>query len=43
MVDMSLPALDKLHAQGMNLFGPPSADTLFNPKVLDAIDAVLAM
>lgn len=42
-IDTIIPLLKKLRAQGMNLLGPLPADTAFNPKVLDQIDAVLAM
>lgn len=37
------PALAALRQQGMELLGPLPADTAFNPKVLDACDAVFAM
>ena len=42
-IDTIIPALDSLRAQGMDLLGPLPADTAFNPKVLDEVDAVLAM
>jgi 4-hydroxythreonine-4-phosphate dehydrogenase len=37
------PALDALRSQGMQLIGPLPADTAFTPRVLDTVDAVLAM
>lgn len=37
------PVLDSLRSQGMELKGPLPADTLFQPEVLLAADAVLAM
>jgi len=37
------PTLDNLRRQGLNLQGPLPADTAFNPKVLEACDAVFAM
>ena len=42
-IDTIIPVLDQCRAQGMNLTGPLPADTLFNPKLLDTADAVLAM
>lgn len=42
-IDTIIPALDRLRAQGMNLLGPLPADTAFNPKVLEQVDAVFAM
>ena len=42
-IDTSIPVLDEMRAQGMNLSGPLPADTLFQPKYLDHADAVLAM
>ncbi|MCW2476054.1 4-hydroxythreonine-4-phosphate dehydrogenase PdxA [Candidatus Symbiopectobacterium sp. NZEC151] len=42
-LDIIIPALDELRAQGMNLVGPLPADTLFQPKYLKEADAVLAM
>lgn len=37
------PALDKLRAQGHNVIGPASADTLFHEQARGSYDAVLAM
>ena len=42
-LDTIIPALDRLRAQGMQLLGPLPADTAFNPKVLEQVDAVFAM
>lgn len=37
------PTLERLRVEGVHLFGPLPADTLFTPKYLDHADAVLAM
>ena len=42
-IDTIIPALEQLSAQGMQIQGPLPADTAFNPKVLDEVDAVFAM
>lgn len=42
-LDIMIPVLDALRAEGMQLIGPLPADTLFNPPVLAQGDAVLAM
>ncbi len=42
-IDTIIPTLEKLRNQGMHLLGPLPADTAFTPKVLDQVDAVLAM
>jgi len=42
-IDTVIPVLERLRATGMDLLGPLPADTAFNPKVLDACDAVFAM
>ncbi len=42
-LDTIIPVLEQLRGEGMQLQGPLPADTAFNPKVLDACDAVLAM
>ena len=42
-LDVIIPALQRLRAEGMQLIGPLPADTLFTPKHLDNCDAVLAM
>ena len=42
-IDIIIPALQGLRAGGMDLVGPLPADTAFNRKVLDTVDAVFAM
>ncbi|WP_086955249.1 4-hydroxythreonine-4-phosphate dehydrogenase PdxA [Xenorhabdus innexi] len=42
-IDVIIPALDSLRAEGIWLEGPLAADTLFQPKYLDHADAVLSM
>ena len=42
-IDVIIPALDALRAQGMRLRGPLPADTAFLPAMLAECDAVLAM
>lgn len=42
-IDVIIPVLERLRAEGMNLIGPLPADTLFTPRVLPKGDAVLAM
>ncbi|MBE9538286.1 MAG: 4-hydroxythreonine-4-phosphate dehydrogenase PdxA [Proteobacteria bacterium] len=42
-IDTIIPALERLRAKSMDLLGPLPADTAFNPKVLEQVDAVLAM
>lgn len=42
-LDVIIPALNELRAEGMDLIGPLPADTLFQPKYLDNADVVLAM
>lgn len=42
-IDVIIPVIEQLQAAGMDLTGPLPADTAFNPKVLDACDAVFAM
>lgn len=42
-IDTIIPTLEKLRTKGMDLLGPLPADTAFNPKVLEQVDAVLAM
>jgi len=37
------PALERLRQEGMILSGPLPADTAFTPRVLETVDAVLAM
>ena len=42
-IDIIIPVLDKLRAEGMNLVGPLPADTLFNPVRQKDYDCILAM
>ena len=42
-LDVIVPVLEKLRAEGMNLVGPLPADTLFTKNVLAGADAQLAM
>ncbi|MEC9481714.1 MAG: 4-hydroxythreonine-4-phosphate dehydrogenase PdxA, partial [Halomonas sp.] len=42
-IDVIVPALDRLRVEGLRLDGPLPADTLFTPRHLDGVDAVLAM
>lgn len=42
-LDVIIPVLNLLRAEGMQLIGPLPADTLFNPDRLADCDAVLAM
>ncbi|MCL4137483.1 UNVERIFIED_CONTAM: hypothetical protein GTU68_054648 [Idotea baltica] len=42
-LDVIIPCLEKLRAQGLNLTGPLPADTLFTQHHLNGADAVLAM
>jgi 4-hydroxythreonine-4-phosphate dehydrogenase len=42
-IDVMLPALQKLRAEGMQLVGPLPADTMFSKKNLAEADAFLAM
>jgi 4-hydroxythreonine-4-phosphate dehydrogenase len=42
-IDIIIPALDALRAEGMNLLGPLPADTAFVPAQRERYDAVLAM
>lgn len=42
-IDVIEPTLEMLRKDGLNLVGPLPADTLFQPKLLDQADAVLAM
>jgi 4-hydroxythreonine-4-phosphate dehydrogenase len=42
-VEIIEPVLEELRSQGMQLFGPLPADTLFTPRFLRDADAVLAM
>ena len=42
-IDVIIPVLERMRAQGMQLTGPLPADTLFNPERLRNFDCVLAM
>jgi 4-hydroxythreonine-4-phosphate dehydrogenase len=42
-IEVIIPVLDKLRAEGMQLSGPHPADTMFTPPMLARGDAVLAM
>lgn len=42
-IEVIEPVLEELRSQGMTLYGPLPADTLFTPRYLDKADAVLAM
>lgn len=42
-IDVIVPALERLRAEGMRLIGPLPADTAFLPAKLSGFDAVLAM
>lgn len=42
-IDIMIPVLDRLRAQGMNVSPPLPADTLFTPQRLAQCDCVLAM
>jgi 4-hydroxythreonine-4-phosphate dehydrogenase len=42
-IDIIIPVLDKLRAEGMNVSPPVPADTAFIPSSLNGVDAVLCM
>ena len=42
-IDVIIPVLERLRAEGMTLLGPLPADTMFSPAVLARGDCVLAM
>lgn len=42
-IDVIIPVLDKLRAEGMALRGPLPADTMFNPARLQEYDCILTM
>ncbi len=42
-IEVMNPALDELRAEGMNLYGPLPADTIFQEKYLSKADAILTM
>jgi 4-hydroxythreonine-4-phosphate dehydrogenase len=42
-IEIIVPVLERLRAEGFDLAGPLPADTLFNPQRLEGADCVLAM
>jgi 4-hydroxythreonine-4-phosphate dehydrogenase len=42
-IEVMIPALDELRAEGINLIGPLPADTIFQEKYLNEADAILSM
>ena len=42
-IDLIIPLIERLRAEGMNLSGPWPADTVFTPEALEDADAILAM
>lgn len=42
-IDVIIPVLNKLRAEGMHLTGPVPADTLFNPSQLKQYDCIFTM
>ena len=42
-IDVMIPVLDKLRAEGLNVSAPLPADTLFTPQRLSQSDCILAM
>ena len=42
-IEVMIPALNELTAEGMNLIGPLPADTIFQEKYLSDADAILSM
>jgi len=42
-IEVMIPALDELRAEGINTIGPLPADTIFQQKYLDDADAILTM
>jgi 4-hydroxythreonine-4-phosphate dehydrogenase len=42
-IEVMIPVLDKLRAEGMNVSAPLPADTLFTPQILTRCDCVLCM
>lgn len=42
-IEIIIPALENLRAEGLNLIGPLPADTAFTQRSLEGVDAVLAM
>lgn len=42
-IDIIIPVLERLRAEGMNLLGPLPADTMFNPSKLEKYDCIFTM
>ncbi len=42
-IDIIIPVLEKLRAEGIHLIGPLPADTLFNPSQLENYDCIFTM
>jgi 4-hydroxythreonine-4-phosphate dehydrogenase len=42
-LDMIIPALDDLRAEGLDIVGPLSADTMFHARARERYDAAIAM
>ncbi|GEN23445.1 4-hydroxythreonine-4-phosphate dehydrogenase 1 [Halomonas cupida] len=42
-IEIIIPVLERLRGEGMRLDGPLPSDTLFTPRHLEGVDAVLAM
>lgn len=42
-IDIIIPVIEKLNAEGMHLIGPIPADTLFNPTQLSQYDCIFTM
>ncbi len=42
-IEVMIPALDELRAEGIDTIGPLPADTIFQKKYLDEADAILSM
>ncbi|QSB00569.1 4-hydroxythreonine-4-phosphate dehydrogenase PdxA [Methylomonas sp. EFPC1] len=42
-IEIIEPTLERLRCEGIHLYGPLPADTLFTPKYMETADAVLAM
>ncbi|MFP3013575.1 MAG: 4-hydroxythreonine-4-phosphate dehydrogenase PdxA [Arsenophonus sp. NC-QC1-MAG3] len=42
-IDIIIPVIKKLRHEGLQLYGPFSADTLFQPKYLNKADVILTM
>lgn len=42
-IDIIIPVLERLRAEGINLLGPLPADTMFNPPKLEKYDCIFTM